>query len=127
MFVNMRSNDVWMGFPYDVFAFNVIWQIMCDNLFLKPGVYIHNAASLHLYTRHENALVDIYDAEVPEYEELKWNTPMGWRYCTEAAQRAIDGKSDTSLIGSLVHDLIRLVRDEPCINPVFERFRNANP
>lgn len=49
MRVAMRSNDVWLGLPYDIFQFTQLQLTLCNVLNLKPGRYVHTAWSLHLY------------------------------------------------------------------------------
>lgn len=49
LIVNMRSNDVWLGLPYDVFNFTCMQMQMAMELHVGIGVYYHNAGSLHLY------------------------------------------------------------------------------
>lgn len=49
--VYMRSNDIWMGFPYDVFQFTNMQVLMSMELELELGTYTHIAGSLHLYER----------------------------------------------------------------------------
>lgn len=50
--VYMRSNDIWLGFPYDVFSFTCLQIIMANELNVDVGEYTHIAGSLHLYTRN---------------------------------------------------------------------------
>lgn len=52
MHVLMRSNDVWLGFPYDVFQFTQLQHTVARTLGLRAGVYEHTAWSLHLYEEH---------------------------------------------------------------------------
>ena len=47
----MRSNDLWMGFPYDVFQFTNMQILMSMELGLELGTYTHIVGSLHLYER----------------------------------------------------------------------------
>ena len=47
----MRSNDLWLGFPYDVFQFTCIQIRMAMELRLDIGSYTHIAGSLHIYER----------------------------------------------------------------------------
>lgn len=47
----MRSNDLWMGFPNDVFQFTCMQILMAMQLGLELGTYTHIAGSLHLYKR----------------------------------------------------------------------------
>jgi thymidylate synthase len=48
----MRSNDIWLGFPYDVFAFTCLQTKMAMELSVDVGEYTHIAGSLHLYERN---------------------------------------------------------------------------
>ena len=48
----MRSNDIWMGFPYDVFQFTCIQIWLSMRLGVDLGTYTHIAGSLHLYKRN---------------------------------------------------------------------------
>lgn len=50
-FVNMRSNDVWFGLPYDIVFFTELQKYVAARLSVDAGFYYHNAASLHLYDR----------------------------------------------------------------------------
>ena len=50
--VYMRSNDIWTGFPYDVFAFTALQCKMAMELGVGIGTYTHIAGSLHLYERN---------------------------------------------------------------------------
>lgn len=47
----MRSNDLWLGFPYDIFQFTCIQVRMAMELGLDIGSYTHIAGSLHIYER----------------------------------------------------------------------------
>jgi hypothetical protein len=50
--VTMRSNDLWLGFPYDVFTFTQIQRYLAVMLAVGLGSYTHNVGSLHLYEEH---------------------------------------------------------------------------
>lgn len=45
----MRSNDIYRGFPGDVFAFTFIQELVANTLGLEVGNYSHFVGSLHLY------------------------------------------------------------------------------
>ena len=51
--VYMRSNDIWLGFPYDVFSFTCLQILMANELDVEIGEYTHIAGSLHLYARNK--------------------------------------------------------------------------
>lgn len=50
----MRSNDIWLGLPYDMFAFMNMQVKMAMELGVGLGAYTHIAGSLHLYERDAN-------------------------------------------------------------------------
>lgn len=52
MTVHMRSNDIWTGTPYDMFAFCCLQIKMAMELGIEIGTYTHTAGSLHLYRRN---------------------------------------------------------------------------
>lgn len=49
--VHMRSNDIWMGVPYDMFSFTFLQMKMAMELGVEVGQYTHYAGSLHIYAR----------------------------------------------------------------------------
>lgn len=63
LITTMRSNDIWLGLPYDLFNFTCMQIQMAMELNLDIGIYYHNAGSLHLYKRDLNKLKG-----VPNYE-----------------------------------------------------------
>ncbi|WP_079867579.1 thymidylate synthase [Pseudomonas aeruginosa] len=52
MFTSMRSNDVYLGLPHDVFAFTMIQEILARSLGCEIGEYKHYVTSLHLYEKN---------------------------------------------------------------------------
>lgn len=78
--VFMRSSDVWMGLPYDVFTFSMLAHKICRNYnfakvgLLSPGKLYLTAASSHLYlSNHEAAVNLVGDAA---WVEDKSETPV---------------------------------------------------
>lgn len=59
MHVTMRSNDAWLGLPYDMFQFTQLFQTVCRCLDVRPGTYTHTAWSLHLYDRDVDRTYDV--------------------------------------------------------------------
>jgi thymidylate synthase len=49
MITHMRSNDVYVGLPHDVFAFTMLQEIIARDLSVDLGTYKHFVGSLHLY------------------------------------------------------------------------------
>lgn len=48
-FVEMRSNDFWLGLPYDMFMFTQLQVTLANVLGSGLGSYVHYARSLHVY------------------------------------------------------------------------------
>jgi thymidylate synthase len=55
LFVNMRSNDAFLGLPHDIFAFTMLQEIVGRSIGVELGEYRHAAGSLHLYEKDEEA------------------------------------------------------------------------
>jgi thymidylate synthase len=64
MIVNMRSNDCWLGFPYDMHQFSMIQEVMAAWLDVEMGEYIHNAGSYHMYERDFESASNILKSEI---------------------------------------------------------------
>ncbi len=50
----MRSNDIIMGFPHDVFCFTMLQEIVARRLGIGLGWYNHFAGSMHLYDKDKS-------------------------------------------------------------------------
>lgn len=50
---HMRSNDIWIGLPHDIFAFTMIQELAARSLSVEIGNYYHFVGSLHLYEENE--------------------------------------------------------------------------
>ena len=82
--VFMRSNDLWLGFPYDVFNFSMLSHLVCCKLnafvlenggvIIEPGMLYHTASSRHIYEQHfeqVEQLIKRYNLADMSMEELK--------------------------------------------------------
>jgi thymidylate synthase len=58
-FVNMRANDVWHGFAYDVFQFTQLQYTVAGYVGVGVGTYHHYAASLHIYEKDIPAAINM--------------------------------------------------------------------
>ena len=63
--VHMRSNDIWMGVPYDMFSFCFLQMKMAMELGVEIGTYTHYAGSLHLYQRDYKTALKNMDVLAP--------------------------------------------------------------
>jgi thymidylate synthase len=55
MTVVMRSNDIFLGLPYDLFQFAQLQMSLCRVMGMTPGKYHHVVNSMHLYERDVEA------------------------------------------------------------------------
>lgn len=63
MTTHMRSNDVWLGLPYDLFNFTQIQWFIAQLLGVQVGTYTHFVGSLHLYERNVEDAVKVLGNE----------------------------------------------------------------
>lgn len=47
----MRSNDIWLGFPYDITFFTTLQKYIAIRLNVKCGILTHFVTSMHLYDK----------------------------------------------------------------------------
>lgn len=52
MRTSMRSNDAWLGLPYDLMMFCGLHRSVAHWLGLRVGTYTHAVGSMHLYEKH---------------------------------------------------------------------------
>ena len=81
MTVFMRSNDIWFGFPYDVFNFTMLQEIMAGMLGIEVGIYNHIVDSLHIYEEH----FEIGKQIVNENQSLLYNNCIDARISMQQA------------------------------------------
>ena len=61
----MRSQDAWLGLPYDVFSNTVLQEVMAGWLGVAVGEYVHSVDSLHIYEHDIEAANAILAAGSP--------------------------------------------------------------
>ena len=70
----MRSNDAWLGLPYDIFAFTCIQRLVADVLKIPAGSYTHQVGSMHLYKKNWAAAQESMSLESrPVKQPIKHN------------------------------------------------------
>ena len=72
----MRSNDVWLGLPYDVFQFTQLQITLARALEVGLGPYYPHAISLHLYERDFESIKKL-TSPWPDHTASK---PMGFGF-----------------------------------------------
>lgn len=91
MHTRMRSQDLWLGFCYDIFAATVLHELMAGWVGAELGDYHHHVTSLHLYDEHlpyARALgPSCTSADQPEMLPLA----LPWERLDDTLQAVIDG------------------------------------
>ena len=77
MITIMRSNDVYLGLPHDVFCFTMIQEIVARRLGVELGTYRHIVGSLHLYDRDNDAAASYLDEGWQATTECMPSMPSG--------------------------------------------------
>ena len=109
---DMRSNDAWLGLPYDIFCFTTIQRIIAEECGLKLGKYIHQAGSQHIYERNYEKV-----EQVLEFYEPSYYTPYSKK------EIYIDEDQDLDMKINLALDFEKLLRGEDYIgNDMYEVF-----
>ena len=116
MCVTMRSNDIYRGFPGDVFAFTFIQEMAARTLGLEVGAYSHFVGSLHLYDDDQGKARDYLAEGIPLPMSMP-PMPMGdpreavaWLLEIERAVRCGLQEPHASGIDDYWLDLARLLR-----------------
>lgn len=73
--VTMRSQDVWLGTPYDWFQFTQLQQTAAKLLDVWPGIYRHTTVSTHLYSTNFDDTARL--TEPPSPSSTEWQ-PLGF-------------------------------------------------
>ena len=73
MICNMRSNDLWLGFPYDVFVNCCILQLIAGELGVRAHRYYHNVGSMHIYEKNVARCKAALDVKNDSSPNTRWD------------------------------------------------------
>ncbi len=73
MITTMRSNDIVLGFVYDVFSFTMLQEILANELHVEVGTYYHNVGSMHIYENRFELLKQHTVSNLGYMEKINWN------------------------------------------------------
>lgn len=94
MHTTMRSQDLWLGFPYDVFAATLLQELMAGWLGVAPGEYHHHVDSLHLYAQHVPAASTL--PIVPDPSPAMPGVDVEWDALSAVLSEVIAGQAPES-------------------------------
>lgn len=108
--VTMRSNDLWLGTPYDVFAFTTFQRIVALRLGAEPGTYTHVAGSMHVYDRNRDKVIEARDTNGMGSYKFDPSSEGDLDMALELEQDARTGKSvsekNVREVGGLAQELL---------------------
>ena len=83
--VYMRSNDIWLGLPYDIAFFTCVQQYVAYKTGISLGYYYHTVGDLHLYEQHWGKGIEktINDAIEPTYN-------YSWEFTLERIDHTLE-------------------------------------
>lgn len=89
----MRSNDVWLGVPYDVVFFTSLQRHIADRLGVGYGKYTHYAVSLHAYERNLVDIREVWSQGRLFDDGFVFNFNKFWSHCEEMVKEVdkLDG------------------------------------
>lgn len=108
MHVNMRANDAWRGFPYDVFQFTQLQQAVANTLDRAVGTYYHHATSFHLYEPNWDQAFELKASSQPEIEGV-W-AGRAWEHVQDRARAIFYGTPTPTNLNTgegLMYDALR--------------------
>lgn len=95
----MRSNDLWLGFPYDVFCFSSLQCLIASVLNLEVGTYVHNVGCMHYYKR-ETARLLRCESSTQELSVGSWTYENRF----DIPQRFFDSCKELTLFEKMVRE-----------------------
>lgn len=110
----MRSNDVWLGMPYDVYAFTVLQSVVAAHLRVEVGSYTHNVGSLHLYARHADRCLELTDVRPGRLRESGGWDSMQLAVEIEEKIRLGEKVYIPSVLGGLEKDMLEACWEKLC-------------
>lgn len=93
MHTTMRSQDLWLGLPYDLFTATLVQELLASWLGVEIGEYHHTVDSLHLYAEHHEAAATLPAQSLPS--TLMPPVVVAWDDFAPLTEAVIDGTAVT--------------------------------
>lgn len=77
--VVMRSQDVWLGTPYDWGQFSVLLMTVAELVGQPVGTYRHTTLSTHIYERNVVSALEKLHSEPEEVGDVAFPPGLAWR------------------------------------------------
>ena len=90
----MRSNDIWLGTPYDIAFFTELQKYIAHRVGVEYGTYTHFVTSIHAYDRNFQDIAAVLTRQatsrlIIDIEKLdKWKYSLDAAICESATPKA---------------------------------------
>ena len=123
LIADMRSNDAWLGLPYDIFCFTTLQRIIAIECELQLGIYIHQAGSEHIYEKNYEKINKVLQKYWPSYPDdnnfiaathkfsLEGNTTQALRFEQAIRRECSSCKSFGKLLGKALYPIDNVFQD----------------
>ncbi|QES51990.1 methyltransferase [Streptomyces venezuelae] len=101
MHTTMRSQDLWLGFCYDIFTATVLHELMSHWIGAELGHYHHHVDSLHLYDSRLSAARALPDQPTPS--RLMDPLTVGWEEFDPLLDSITSGNTPDGAWGDFAH------------------------
>lgn len=130
--VTMRSNDIWLGVPYDVVQFSMLQAAVAGELKVAVGRYTHISGSMHLYKRDwKRAEALIKDTESrpptpPPMGRMPYNMSTHEAYAAMAqwwvgrAKKQVEGGEQVGVDPSMIEMISDQQTASPKLSPFYQ-------
>lgn len=92
----VRSNDMILGCPFDVFGFALLQCMIAQRLGVRPGIYTHTISNAHIYDNHYEGAKEII-SRTNDHKNIELHLPK------DSLKRA--EQKDENLVGEILADL----------------------
>ncbi len=92
MYTTMRSQDVWLGMPYDVFSNTLLHELLAGWVECKIGNYHHRVDSLHLYSHDLKLAQEVELDSRTDYQDENESFQVDWSEFDQIVNDIILGK-----------------------------------
>jgi thymidylate synthase len=92
----VRSEDMVLGAPFDVFGFALLQCMIAERLGVRPGIYTHSISNAHIYDNHYEGAKEIIKRN-NDHSNIELHLPK------DAFRRA--EQKDENLVGEILSDL----------------------
>jgi thymidylate synthase len=97
----MRSNDVFLGHPFNIFSYTVLTYIIALKCGLKPGKLVYVGGDVHIYQNHIQQIQQQIQREPRPFPKLIVNPDVKYKDISEISV------SDFDIIGYFPHQPIK--------------------